>query len=390
MTTSIANRFRAQYKGMKQKQVWDIWKKNPELCFLKDEEYQPFLIDKESFKEIMLDPHSKKCFHEPILPNKSCRRLVDIERTRRDEETEEEFKEICKEYLIGIIRDIAEKDEQTYGKQKKTMTTTTGKSEHNLIVCNSSKYPNKFSVHLVYPNHWFANSAELRRYMSSIIDKYPKGLIDNFYSEFGIKNLRLPYCWKSDIDTRRLIPESIEGICEVDERHRECVDWDFFLSMCMSCTIATPPETELLYYPPNSNERKKLKLSAAGEEDDKDDDDEEEDKDESPEDIKLKRLKFGKQRVITYFKCINGHFSTHKSTVPDSDNHSWDCQISPSPFCPFRATEKNNGFHKTQSARIGSTGTRVYCQCMDAECNKRYYPIENFGPLLAGRKNVTL
>lgn len=317
-----------------QEEEFQKWNENPkEFVFVRNAGYVIKCIRRTKFREFMFFGKLPNCWHEVILPFHPVRPYIDCEEYHVNEYA------ITQNKVEKVIHAIEERFLQVYQRPI---------GRH--IWIEGSRLPQKFSVHVVWPDERFDTAGDWMRFIISVAHGLNLGsFLDlKVYSSNGPKNMRLAYCMKPDEPDSLLVPRGAS---------RRLEDWDLFLSCCISVGIAPcPPDVEFLRYGERIPICTRPRQQYTGE---------------------LKQL-------MEYIQCAYGDYKV-TSEVMKHGKHGWRFYIAPSLFCERKYHDHRQGFHKSNRMYIGSDdGIHVYFFCLDQECCYRKYLVEDFTFLLQG------
>lgn len=331
----------------KEEILLEEWKLSPAThVFYKDGKYSPKLLPQRNFKEWVLasTEDGETVIHEVIPPGYPVRLFLDIEMEKKELIPEE-----CEALFARLLIDVRDTFIIETKRDKKSLGVP--------IILDASKYPTKFSVHVVFPNAWFIDSGHLGRFIRPIATRYPPKFIDiGVYRENSISQLRLPYTSRPSDPTRVFRPRK-------GPKKLTAWDWEFFVKCCVGCTIATPEEDLISFGEQEPKRQRSFGGGGGG---------------GGGDGIPYDEV----NRVIGYLEIIHGPVRIQNTRSGDGIG-SWTCKVFPGLFCETRAREKGDGYHQQTSTIIGKDSYgKLYYMCMDDQCRTRQYFRENVGMLL--------
>ena len=326
--------------------LFDEWKqsKGTQVIY-KDRYYCAHLTSQKLFKEWVLQSITvPECaIHEVILPGYPVRLFLDIECKGTDL-----TQEVCEARFADVLKRVRDSfvSEEKLGDLKSLGAP---------IILDATKYPVKFSVHVVFPNVWFVDSGHLGRFIRPIAEKFPAGFVDvGVYRERSISQLRMAYTNRPEDPSRIFRPRK-------GPQTLTLASWNFFVRCCVGCTVAIPSDSLLSFG--TSEDPKRTKFSG-----------QDGDGNSAQASVEI-------ERVVKYIEIIHGPIKIQNTRL-DGDG-GWTFKFVPGLFCEARAKEKGDGYHAQTSTIIGKDAYgKVYHLCMDDQCRTRHYFRENIGQLL--------
>jgi len=226
---------------------WDEWKSLQQSsdephCFVGKEVryadgsgsyYMPEIYTLAKFRKHMEHPLTDRTHHEYISPEDPCRLYVDIENRKETLCTDPIA---CERTLKRIIELLAKFYQEHFGKELLDKP----------MILDATRYPEKFSIHLIFSNTWFRTPMHCKRLAEAVQEcamEEDFGVIQidlGCYWASAPRPFRLPYNWKLGDKSRYFVPRG----------HSPEFSWDLFLQCCVSSSFAQPEnEFDINEYP---------------------------------------------------------------------------------------------------------------------------------------------
>lgn len=289
------------------------------------------------FLDIMENPCGERVMHEIILHYEPACQFIDFEIKLPTISRAE-----CEQILQDALRDIRELMEVEY--------QIKGAAE---IVLESTRMPEKFSAHVIWPDVWFATPGDIGRFLQPITQKYHRDghyYVDpSLYRDHALAQMRTAYSWKCDAPTRILEPR-------VGPLNFQ---WAFFKRCCVSTTITRPDFMKAGLPPPltgrylTKGKRQAFQRSPGST-------------------VDAARAYAHAERVLEYLSICYGTFAAPRIVIKESGG--WEAHLPAGLYCALRG-----GAHSINTMYAHSDDLRrVYFVCTDPKCKGRVYLEENF------------
>lgn len=318
--------------------------------------YTPYVIPIERFKNILCHPYSERIYHEFIFPDKPCRFYVDIERKAP-------VYQFTPEMGSNLLNTIIE----TIRLKFKEIFPDSPKLEMPMII-DASQYPDVFSVHLIYPNTWFAYPMHVMYFLSEFFNEDE---IDfNCYWASSPRPFRMAYNWKINEPSRVLIPRSNE-YCLVNGTD---FSWDVFVKCGVSASFASPDENSIIHEMKGQMKRQFSGNSNSNSSSNANDNKGKYYANNLDTRISISSLQenelFSKLKIM--IRAIYGEDITFKKISLKLPS-GFEILIVPGVYCARRACKRGagNGFHHSHYSKIFSDNWKdIYITCASTACKR--------------------